>query len=291
MNRWIQGSRPKTLFASMGPVCLGLSLSYFLHQEIDFRVGFNTLLCAIFLQIGTNFANDYYDAKSGLDHNRLGPERITQSKKVTPREMKKAMAFIFIIIFFLGINLMIHGGWPIIIIGLSSMFFAWAYTGGPFPLSRYALGEVFAFIFFGPIPVWGTYFLQTLNHSPDALLLGAGPGLLSSALMAINNLRDRENDGEKGKKTLAVFLPFPLARLLPLFFILLGLTIPLLFIYKGFSSYLFLVLLTPLLFFNTWKKILTEKPSAKFNLYLANMGKCLFLYCLTFSFVLILSQR
>ncbi|MBT7608658.1 MAG: 1,4-dihydroxy-2-naphthoate octaprenyltransferase [Bacteriovoracaceae bacterium] len=292
MKKWIQATRPKTLFASIGPVLLGLALTKALNAEINPLIAVNTILCAITLQISSNFANDYYDAVSGLDNaERLGPQRVTQAGIVTTSQMKIALIFVFLLCFLFGLNLMIHGGLPIIIIGLMSILFAWAYTGGPLPLSRYGLGELFAFIFFGPVAVWGSFYLQTKHHSDLAIILGAGPGFLSSALMSINNLRDRKSDRRGGKMTLAVLFPLHLAKILPHFFLLLSLLIPLYFIYLGFTKFLIFTCIPQIIFINTWIKLFVEGPSVKFNDYLATMGKCLFLYCLIFATILVVLKK
>lgn len=288
MKNWVAALRPKTLFASMGPVILGLSLVWSNSSSLNFIVAIGTLFCAILLQMASNLANDYYDGISGVDNeDRLGPTRAIHAGLISHDSMKKALFLIFGLILLLGLGLMYRGGTPIIMIGLASMFFAWAYTGGPFPLSRYGLGEVFAFIFFGPVAVWGTFFLQTLEHSNEALILGAGPGFLSATLMAINNVRDRESDKASGRKTLAVLFPFKAARFLPHVFLLLGLAVPFYFMAQGHSALLLLSLLPQLLFIQTWKNLITETPSKLFNDYLANTGKCLFLHCLAFSALLV----
>jgi 1,4-dihydroxy-2-naphthoate polyprenyltransferase len=288
MKNWILATRPKTLFASIGPVLLGLALAKVINSEINLIIAINTILCAVCLQIGSNLTNDYYDALSGLDNNqRLGPLRVTQAGLISPHAMRFALIIIFTLCLLFGINLMLHGGFRIVIIGLSSLFFAWAYTGGPLPLSRYGLGEIFAFIFFGPIAVWGTFYLQTKSHSNLALILGSGPGFLSSALMSINNLRDRKTDKEGNKITLAVILPLYIAKILPQLFVLLSLLIPLYFIYLGHTKCLLLTFIPQIFFIKTWIKLFVEEPSSKFNDYLAIMGKCLFLYCLIFSTILV----
>jgi 1,4-dihydroxy-2-naphthoate polyprenyltransferase len=292
MNKWFQAIRPKTLFASIGPVLLGLALAKVTQDQLHILLALNTLLCAILLQIASNLTNDYYDAISGLDDEfRLGPQRVTQAGILSLPQMKKAMILIFSLVLLLGINLMLSGGVVISIIGLSSILFAWAYTGGPLPLSRIALGEVFAFIFFGPVAVWGTFYLQTNLHSNQALILGAGPGFLSAGLMAINNLRDRETDKKGGKLTLAIIFPKLISKSLPQLFIILSLLIPIYFITQGHTKFLIFTSIPHLFFIKTWIKLFVEQPSAKFNNYLATMGKCLFLYCLLFSIILVVLDK
>ena len=192
-NPWILAARPKTLPAGAGPVLIGLGLvGSFNH--INYPIAALTLITALLLQISSNLINDYYDGVKGLDkEDRLGPPRAVALGLLPASTVKKGFIFTLSMAFLLGIGLMVRGGTPIIIIGFSSLFFAWAYTGGPFPLSYFGLGEIFAFIFFGPIAVYGTWYLQTLESgfpSLDVLYMGASVGLISAALMGVNNLRD-----------------------------------------------------------------------------------------------------
>ena len=292
-NPWIQIIRPKTLFASIGPVILGLALVTMLDLQFLFSplLAFNTLLCAVLLQIFTNIANDYYDGLSGVDAGeRLGPQRMTQSNLIPAKTLKRTLIILLGLIFLSGFKLMIHGGMPIIVIGISSMFFAWAYTAGPIPLSRFALGELFAFIYFGPMAVWGTFYIQTKTHSILPVLVGLMPGLLSASIMSINNLRDFDSDLKAGKKTLSNLLPKKWSRYFPLLFLSLALLIPISLVFKGLSIYLLSTLIPSLLFFKSWKAIIEEEPSEKFNLYLAQMGKNLFFTCLIFSLILLIDS-
>ncbi len=162
-------------------------------------------LGALFIQIGTNFANDYFDFKKGTDDgDRLGPTRATQAGWVTPSAMKTATAIAFGIAFLIGIYLVFRGGWPVVAIGLTSILFGVLYTGGPCPLGYNGLADIFVLIFFGPVAVGGTYYVQTLTITTPVIMAGLAPGLFSVAILTVNNLRDIENDRAGGKKTLAV---------------------------------------------------------------------------------------
>ena len=289
MKYWILAIRPKTLTASLGPALLGIALAYFLEAQINLLIALLTLLCALFLQISTNLVNDYYDGIRGTDtERRIGPTRVTVSGMLSAEAVKKGFITTFVISFILGVYLMVHGGLPIVLIGLSSILFAYIYTGGPIPLSHFALGEVLAFIFFGPIAVWGSFYLQTKTHSPLALLLGTGPGFISAALMAINNLRDQFNDRIANKHTLAVIAGETHSRLIPLTFIALSLAVPIVFYYLMKTPLLvFLVCLTPFLFKTEWQRVYSGPIDQELNNSLAATGKFLFLYCLVFSIILI----
>ena len=289
MKNWILAARPKTLFASIGPVLLGLSLAYDKTGSLILSTAILTLLCSILLQVGTNLVNDYYDHMNGVDdEKRLGPKRVTAEGLIPAYKVKNAFIFVFILAFIIGIYLMIKGGLPIIIIGLTSILFAWAYTGGPLPLAYFGLGEVLALVYFGPVAVWGTWYIQTQDGSLLAAILGLGPGLFSAVLMAVNNLRDRENDKEKGKITLAVILGESGARSLPLIFVFLGIILPLIIGLFLDRPLLYPAMFVPIFFFKNWLALVKGPVDASLNIALANTGKCLFIYCLALSFGLLL---
>lgn len=207
MNRvklWTLASRPRTWVVSFSPVCIGatLALSHGIFDGIIFLL---TLCGALAIQIGTNLANDYFDFIKGADtHERKGPQRVTQSGLVTALQMKRAMILAFAIAVLCSTYLIWKGG--IIIAGLLaiSILCGMLYTAGPFPLAYLGLGEVFAFTFFGPVATAGTYFLQTQLWSLQAFLAGVAPGLLCTAIMILNNLRDIDEDRKANKKTLIV---------------------------------------------------------------------------------------
>jgi 1,4-dihydroxy-2-naphthoate octaprenyltransferase len=204
INKWLVAIRPKTLTASISPVIVGLAYAYSL-QELNIFVALVTLLSALLIQIGSNFANDVYDFLKGTDNeDRLGPKRATQSGLITPNEMKKAMLLVFTSALLLGCYLAWIGGWVIVAIGTLSIISAIAYTGGPYPLGYHGWGDVFVFMFFGIVAVPGTFFLQTGEVDTNVFLLGAGIGALSTAILVVNNVRDADTDVKTGKKTLAV---------------------------------------------------------------------------------------
>jgi 1,4-dihydroxy-2-naphthoate octaprenyltransferase len=170
-------------------------------------------LGALLIQIGTNYANDYFDFVKGTDTaERVGPKRATQAGLVTPRQMLLATTLVFALAFVPGAYLMLRGGWPIVAIGLVSVACGVLYTGGPFPLGYLGLGDVFVLVFFGPVAVAGTYYVQALTVPPEVLLAGLAPGLFSTAILAVNNLRDADTDVKTGKRTLAVRFGKPFAR-------------------------------------------------------------------------------
>ena len=166
------------------------------------------ILCltfALLIQIGTNFANDYYDFIKGADTAaRIGPRRAVAAGLIAPATMKRAMLGVFIAAFLTGLPLLAYGGWPLLVIGLASIACGYAYTGGPYPLGYNGLGDIFVFIFFGLVAVGATYFVQTEVITADVWLIGSGIGALAANILVVNNYRDAETDVSAGKRTLVV---------------------------------------------------------------------------------------
>ena len=290
MKNWILAIRPKTLFASVSPVILGLSLAYFYQQHLNFVVSILTLFCTIFLQISSNLANDYLDYVRGIDTPlRTGPTRATQAKLITPEKMKLALIFTLSISFLLGIYLMIFGGPLIITIGLLSLYFAYGSTGGPFPLSYNALGEVAAFLFFGPIAVVGTFFLQTHFINLHAIILGIGAGSIAATILAINNLRDMHTDALTNKRTIALIFGENFQRKLCLFLIFNSAFIILIHCYLLKNSLILLCLVAPFLFFKHWKYIYLGAINETLNITLAKTAQYLFIYSIFIGGTLVIS--
>lgn len=203
----VSGTRPKTLAAGVVPVWVGGVLAWKLSGAFDAWLWTCTLLGALCIQIATNFFNDAVDGKKGADgEGRTGPRRLTGTGEMSfAHVMGIATAFLVGAVFF-GAFLVMERGWPMLAIGLPSLFFAYGYTGGPFPLAYRGLGEIFVILFFGFVAVMGTVFVQTGEWPREAVLLGGQIGLLSAVLISVNNFRDREGDALVGKRTLAVRL-------------------------------------------------------------------------------------
>jgi len=201
---WLLAARPKTLPAAAAPVIVGSAAAI---SDGVFQVGpaLAALLGALLLQIGANFANDVFDFKKGADTtDRLGPVRVTQAGLLSPGQVMAGMWLTFGLAAIIGLYLIAVGGWPILGIGLLSIAAAIAYTGGPFPLGYHGLGDLFVFIFFGLVAVCGSYYVQAGTVSPAAFWAAIPVGLLATAILVVNNLRDIETDQRAGKKTLAV---------------------------------------------------------------------------------------
>lgn len=279
MAPWIQAARPKTLLAGLSPLILSFAYLASKDIKIDLSIALLTMLCTLLMQIGTNYVNDAIDAKTGVDNEqRLGPTRAVSAGLLSLNQMSWGYRVCFITAFLLGIPLMIKGGPVIIFMGLISILMAYIYTAGPVPLSHYGLGEVLAFFFFGPWPVFGTLYLQSYISTSEAMVLGLSVGLASAALMAVNNLRDRENDILAKKTTLATLLGDRLARELTLVLILLSsLVTPaaLSFFSKSFTP---LIAVIPFfIFLKEWRALMKGKNGRALNETLAKVGAFLFL--------------
>ena len=163
------------------------------------------LACAVLIQVATNLANDLFDFEKGADtESRLGPMRVTQAGLIAPGTMRRGIVAVLALTLACGLYLVWRGGWPILVIGLVSVAAGMLYTGGPRPLGYMGLGDVLVLVFFGPVAVAGTYYVQALTVNPTVIVAGLGPGLISVAMLAVNNLRDTNEDRRAGKKTLAV---------------------------------------------------------------------------------------
>lgn len=288
MKNWLLAIRPKTLFASLAPVILGLAVAFYETGKLNLLIALLTALCALFLQIASNLANDYLDAKHGVDNeDRLGPTRVTSSGLIEHTKVKKALIAALFLSLLLGIYLMFTGGIVIVVIGLLSLYFAYGYTGGPFPLSYNGLGEVAAFIFYGIFAVFGTSYLQTGEFTQLSLISGIGPGFISACILAVNNLRDIKSDTDAKKRTIAVRFGEIFQRRLCLVLILLSLlsVIPLILSYHLWYS--FLVLIVALLFHKTWLQILYAPIDRNLNQALARTAQYNLVYCLVLSLVLL----
>ena len=206
LKAWALASRPRTLPAAVAPVVVASAAAIGNHDFV-FLPAASALLVALLLQIGVNLANDYFDFKKGIDTaERQGPVRVTQSGLISPRRVKDGMMITFILAAPPGMYLMKVGGLPVFIIGIASILSALAYSGGPFPLASHGLGDLFVFIFFGLVAVCGTYYVQALYLTPLLILLGVDVGLLITAILVVNNLRDIETDRKAGKRTFAVII-------------------------------------------------------------------------------------
>ena len=245
LDTWILASRPKTLLAAIVPVLIGTSIVSF-ETKVNFLAGGVALVCAILIQVGTNFVNDLYDFLSGADtETRKGPTRALASGLISVGEMKFAITFVFLLTFILGLYLVYISTWITLLIGLLSIFAGVAYTAGPYPLAYNGLGDVFVFLFFGIVGTVGTYYVQVVDISPLVFWASIPVGALITNILVVNNYRDIDEDREVGKNTLAVKMGRKFTRYQYLIFMLLSyLILGVVYFTYNQSLFVFLPLLT-----------------------------------------------
>jgi 1,4-dihydroxy-2-naphthoate polyprenyltransferase len=242
---WLRAARPQTLAASLVPILAGASLAWH-HSMFRWDTTLVALICAVLIQIGTNFANDFYDFVKGADTpDRIGFERATAAGLVTPVAMYRATMFTMGLAFLFGLYLVWIAGWIILVIGLLSLLFGILYTGGPYPLGYNGLGDIFVFIFFGIIAVMGTYYVNALEWSIESFWVSIPVGALCVNILVVNNLRDVEQDRITGKRTLGVLLGETALKVEYLSLILVSFIIPFfLYLFYGFSLWILLPFLS-----------------------------------------------
>ena len=243
------------------------------------------LLGALSIQIGTNLANDYFDFKNGADNNeRIGPTRVTQAGLISPKAMIIATAIAFSVSAIICYLLVLRGGWPIATIGIFSILSGLLYTAGPKPLGYMGLGDIFVFVFFGPVAVAGTYYVQTFEINLAVIAAGIAPGLIATAILAINNLRDIDSDRKSGKNTLAVRFGRSFAISEYLFCILAASLMPVL-IYTITDDHvqILVAVITCLIAIPTIKTVASKIDGLSLNKALASTGQLLLIYSILFS--------
>jgi 1,4-dihydroxy-2-naphthoate octaprenyltransferase len=210
---WLAAARPATLPVALAPVAVGSACA---ARYGGFRLGVACAAAAgaLLIQIGTNFANDLGDYRRGADAaDRIGPRRAVAGGLISPDAMRLATALAFFAAGMVGIYLVAVGGWAIAVVGVASIAAGLAYTAGPYPLAYLGLGDPFVFLFFGLVAVCGTAYVQ-LGHVPELAFWASVPiGALATAVLVVNNARDIESDARAKKRTLAVRMGAPFARL------------------------------------------------------------------------------
>ncbi|NOY00044.1 MAG: 1,4-dihydroxy-2-naphthoate octaprenyltransferase [Verrucomicrobia bacterium] len=288
LKTWVMAARPKTLPAALVPVWVGsalVSLDQSGQYQFSGRLLFYTLLSCLLIQIATNFFNDAIDFQKGADTNkRHGPRRVTASGLVSQRQVMVAGVITVALAVLASFPLLGARGWPIVLIGAISLLLAYGYTGGPFPLAYLGLGELFVVVFFGLIAVGGSWFVQTgVAPGPVALLAGLQIGLLSAALIAINNLRDIDEDRLSGKRTLAVRKGIAFAKMEIALFCLGPSLVGTAWLALGYGRlYAIPLVLTPFSLYIAWKVFRTA-PSPEYNKFLALAAMQLMIFAILFT--------
>lgn len=271
-------ARPRTLSAAVAPVLVGSALAW---RDGAFNPS-AAVLClafALLVQIGTNFANDYYDFLRGADTAaRVGPRRAVAAGLITPPAMKRAMIAVFAAAFVVGLGLLAWGGVWLLVIGIASILCGVAYTGGPWPLAYVGLGDLFVFVFFGLVAVGGTYFVQTAKLTTDAVLAGVPIGLLAANILVVNNYRDMETDAAANKRTLVVRFGRGAARAQFIASLLIALVVPVIFVARGYRIWCLLPLaVTPIAWAHA-RRLRESKTPGELIALLGATGKLLALY-------------
>jgi len=301
---WVMAARPQTLPAGAAPVIMGVGLAV-ADDVLAPLSAVAALLGALLIQIGTNFANDYYDAEKGTDtEDREGFTRVTAGGLIDPARVMYAMVCSYGLAAFVGLYLVYVGGLPILVVGLSSIAAGLLYTGGPYPYGYYGLGDVFVFLYFGLVAVVGTYYVQAvaaLGAGPlpmgipegtvtaGAVLAGVAAGGLSTAILVVNNIRDLETDREAGKQTLAVMLGYRLSRLEFCALVLAAYAVPVaLWLAESYHPAVLLPVLTAPLAAKIAGVVLHRRDGEALNPALERTGQLLALYALLFAAGLVL---
>jgi 1,4-dihydroxy-2-naphthoate octaprenyltransferase len=286
---WLLATRPKTLPASIAPILVGSAVA--LHEGGFHAVtAMVALLTALLLQIAANLANDALDFRRGADTaTRTGPTRIVASGFVTAEAVLRATVLVLALATLSGLYLVWRGGWPFLLLGILALICAVAYTGGPWPLAYLGLGEVFVFIFFGPIAVTGTAYLQTLEVTALSLAASIPTGLMAVCILIVNNVRDLEQDRLVGKRTIAVRIGDRLSRREYVLIQLCTLALPFLFWTQGWmNAWALLTILTWPLFWQLWRQVGTL-GGAQLNATLGATGRTSLVFSVLLSVALILA--
>lgn len=277
-------ARPRTLPAAVAPVLVGTALAWS-EGSLDWLAFAAALLGALFIQVGTNLSNDYSDARRGADtEERLGPVRVTAGGLVPPRQVLIATYASFGLAVLFGIYLIAVAGPVLLLIGAASILAGVLYTGGPRPYGYEGLGEVFVFTFFGLVAVTGSYYVQRLSLEWEAFALAVPVGLLASAILVVNNVRDLDTDRQAGKRTLAVRLGRERTRHLFTAMIVLAYVTALVpWLFGSLGPWVLLILLTLPIAVPLVRTVSTHSDGPTLNEALARTGMLEFAFCVLLS--------
>lgn len=279
---WLLAARPKTLPAGIVPVLVAgaMALSDGFFHPWSFLAA---LFGAIMIQVGTNYANDLFDFKKQADTSeRIGPMRVTQAGLATSKQTAVATIIVFALAFLAGLYLVDRGGLPIVAIGLASILCGILYTAGPLALGYIGIADLFVLVFFGPVALAGTYYVQSLEISTPIILAGIPFGMISTAILTVNNLRDVRTDSKSDKRTLAVRFGRGFARIEYLIMLVgAALWAVIMAVVYG-KIYLLAVLIFLPLSIPTIKTVCTSIEGEKLNNALATTGRLLVIYGILF---------
>ncbi|HYW35796.1 MAG TPA: 1,4-dihydroxy-2-naphthoate polyprenyltransferase [Balneolaceae bacterium] len=280
---WVQAARPQTLPAAFVPVLVGSSLAA-RYDQINWPVTGMALLCAFLIQIGTNFANDYFDYVKGADTDeRIGFERATATGQIDDQQMLAATLITMSLAFICGLYIVWNTSWVVLAIGIFCIVCGILYTGGPYPLGYHGLGDIFVFVFFGIIAVTTTYYINVLHWSMTSFWASVAVGALAIDILVVNNLRDIEQDRPAGKNTLGVLFGEDVLRWEYVIMLLIAFAIPLYF-FAGlqYNGLIFLPFLS-LPFAGLLIKKIWTAPKHKLDDTLKRTGIFMTVFCILFS--------
>lgn len=269
LKTWLMAARPKTLTAAFAPVLVATFLARGQGYAVDWFLSACALISSLCIQVATNLVNDALDFKKGADnHQRIGPARVTQQGLLTSQQVLAGGGIFFLAAFLFSIPLIIKGGLVIACVVALSIGSGYIYTGGPYPLAYKGLGDLFVILFFGLISTASIYYIQTLEVDFAPFLAGLQVGLLCTVLIAINNLRDCEEDEKVGKMTLAVRFGKAFSRIEIALLTFVPFVLSFFWIQLGFLFAAVLPWMTVLLAFKLVKSIWTTEPGKIYNVFL-----------------------
>ncbi len=265
IQAWLLAARPKTLAGAVTPVILGTALAY----AAGHFQWFPALICLLFaslMQIAANFINDLFDYLKGTDReDRLGPERACSQGWISPKAMKWGIIITITLACILGCTLLLYAGWELIMVGLLCVVFAFCYTTGPYPLSYNGWGDLLVIVFFGFVPVGGTYYVQALGWSIEVTIASLICGLIVDTLLVVNNYRDRDEDAKSGKRTIIVRMGERFGSYLYLALGVAASVLCLTFIPQKGVIIMVVTLIYLILHISTWRKMIKIHSGKKLN--------------------------
>ena len=281
---WIYAARPKTLIAVIAPIFLSVIILPD-NIEINYLLLFLIFISALAIQIGTNYVNDLHDYLKGTDNqDRIGPMRMLSSGIISEKKMRLGIKIVFLIAVITGFPLVLHGGFPILIVGISSLFLAYMYTAGPVPIAYTPSGEFFVFLYFGIIAVCGSFYILTNSISLLPFLVGMGIGSLNVLLLLINNIRDYENDKNNKKNTMIVKMGLFFGKIESFVILLVayGSVFLISYYYSTFKLFILYLLSIPLTLSILYD--IFKKSGKELNLTLPKISILMILHCFLFYF-------
>lgn len=289
IRAWILAARPKTLTGAITPVMIGIALAV-MNEKFGWAPALICILFACLMQVAANFINDLFDHLKGTDReDRLGPERACAQGWISAGAMRIGIIITLVIACLVGSTLLFFAGWELIVVGLLCVLFSFLYTTGPYPLSYNGWGDVLVILFFGFVPVGGTYYVQALTWTTDVTIACLICGLIVDTLLVVNNYRDRDADQKSGKRTIIVRFGEPFGRYL---YLMLGILASCLCLWFAIDGHIYAAILPQLYLIahlRTWEKMVKIHSGKKLNSILGETSRNILLFGLLLSVGFIIS--